>query len=140
MILTSALHTYFQIGNINKISISGFEGVEYIDKTDNNQMKKQTGNIIFNSEVNRIYFNSAAESVIHDPVLKRKIRVKHRDSNSIVVWNPWIEKCELNPDMEKSDYLKMVCVETVKTGSDRIELAPGTKFEYAAAISTERFK
>lgn len=136
--LTSALHTYFNIGDINKISITGLENTEYIDRADNFTKKIQKGLIVIASETVNGYLNTTADCIIQDPVLNRAIRIKKRGSNSTFVWNPWIEKCKQNEDMDDNDYLKMVCVETTKAGNDNIELEPGTKHEFATTISVEK--
>lgn len=136
--LTSALHTYFNIGDINKITITGLENTEYIDRTDNFTKKIQKGPIAINSETVRGYYNTTADCIIKDPVFNRAIRIKKRGSDSTFVWNPWIEKCALNEDMANDDYLKMVCVETTKAGDDSIKLEAGDKYEFAAIISVEK--
>ncbi len=140
MTLSSALHTYFNIGDINKITITGLENTEYIDRADSFTKKIQEGPITIRSETVNGYYNTTSDCIIHDPVLDRAIRIKKLGSNSTLVWNPWMEKCALNPDMAKDDYLNMVCVETTKHGDDSIKLAPGEEFEFAATISVEKLK
>src|SRR6056297_2971266 len=43
--LTEALHTYFAVGDISGVSVSGLDGVQYIDKTADERVVKQEGNI-----------------------------------------------------------------------------------------------
>jgi glucose-6-phosphate 1-epimerase len=133
---TDALHTYFFAGNAADITIKGLDKTDYIDKTDNFIRKTQHGDIAITSETNRIYCDTAAESVIIDPVLKRKIHVRKKGSNTTVVWNPWLKASDMK-DMTPESYQNMVCVETVNAVDDNIELSPGSEHVIAATISIE---
>ncbi|HKL22426.1 MAG TPA: D-hexose-6-phosphate mutarotase, partial [Tichowtungia sp.] len=70
--LTEALHTYFAVGDIPRVSISGLDGVQYIDKTADEAVAEQAGEITFSAETNRIYFDTAGECIIHDPEWNRR--------------------------------------------------------------------
>jgi glucose-6-phosphate 1-epimerase len=114
-----ALHTYFHIGDISKIMITGLQNVSYIDKVDQAIHKIQNDeNIIIDSETDRIYQISRSESdysstpiTIIDPVLDRKIEIRHQGITDVIVWNPWIDKAKAIVDMEDTDYQHFVCVE-----------------------------
>ncbi len=49
--VTQALHTYFKVGHIDQVAISGLEGIKYIDKTDNGLQKLQAGPVTIDTEV-----------------------------------------------------------------------------------------
>ena len=61
---------------------------------------------------------------IHDPGLKRTIRVEKSGSNSTVVWNPWLDKAQRMADFGDDEYLHMVCVESGNVAAHKITLAP----------------
>lgn len=136
--LTEALHTYFSLSDIRKISISGLDGAEYIETAGGiRENKTQSGNILFNSEVDRIYTDSVCDCVISDPGLGRKIRISKQGSRTTVVWNPWIAKSAKMPDYGDNEYPEMVCVETVNAGSDSITLSPGKIHRMKTILSSE---
>lgn len=121
-IFSRALHSYFNVENIESVSINGFDGVEYIDTLDNWQAFTQQGNIVFNREVDRIYQSSPSPIVLKDD--SKIITVSAQGSHSTVVWNPWIDKSMRLSQFDNLDYQKMVCVETGNIGDDIVELAP----------------
>ena len=123
--LTEALHTYFAVGDISRISISGLEEVQYIDKTANELVLTQKGAVTFSKETNRIYFDTAGECTIQDSEWNRRIRVVKTGSRSTVVWNPWSTQAATIPDFDNDEYPEMVCVETANCGPNALELAPG---------------
>lgn len=128
MILSQALHSYFRIGAINKISITGLEGREYLEKAtsfEHPETEQQIGAIAFEREVDRIFDNCSGDVTIIDPVLKRRIGIAKGGSRTYVVWNPWIAKSAGMPDFGEDEFRRMVCVETANTSGDRLTLEPG---------------
>ena len=120
-----ALHTYFAVGDVRHIVIRGLEGLPYLDKMDGGRRKRQSGPVTIGSETDRIYLESAADCVIDDPGLGRRIRISKRGSHSTVVWNPWIEKSARMGDFGENGYLHMVCVESANAADDVMTIAPG---------------
>lgn len=123
--LTQALHTYFAVGDVTHTNITGLEGYNYLDKTDNSREKSQKDPIIINAETDRVYPFDGGDIVIHDEALNRQIYIECEGSRSAIVWNPWIRVCEEKADLSSDDYRKMVCVETANAGNDIITLLPG---------------
>jgi glucose-6-phosphate 1-epimerase len=125
-VFENCLHTYFDVGDVNRVSISGLKGAEYLDKVANFAQKTETGEVIrIASEVDRIYLNTTAAVQITDQHLGRKITVDKQGSLSTVVWNPWITKAQQMPDFGNEEYERMVCVESGNVGSNNIRLGPG---------------
>ena len=122
--LGDALHTYFQVSDIRKVTIRGLEGCPYLDKVEDGKRKQQKGPVIISAETDRIYLDSSADCLIDDPGLKRRIRIAKRGSRSTVVWNPWIEKAAKMGDFGDDGYLNMVCVESANCADDVINLPP----------------
>lgn len=123
--LTEALHTYFEIGDISKVSVHGLEDTEYLDKVDGGQRKLQHGPVTIAGEVDRVYLDTRAECVIDDSVLQRKIHIHKQGGNSTVVWNPWIDKAEKMGDLGVDGYRHMLCVESGNAAEDVVTIAPG---------------
>jgi glucose-6-phosphate 1-epimerase len=136
--ITGAFHSYYQVGDINKIYVEGLDGHSYMDKVDGFKEKYQDGQVEILGETDRIYLGTPDDCVIHDPGFKRNIRIKKEGSKSTVIWNPWIAKAPQMKDLGDLDYQKFVCVETTNAGEDLITLAPGSKHALRANISIER--
>lgn len=135
--LTQALHTYFAIGDITHVSITGLEGLAYTDKTDNGHEKREDIAIRINAETDRVYPTAGGDIVIQDDTLKRNIRIESERSKTVVVWNPWIRVCEQKADLALEDYKKMVCVETANAGDDIITLQSNEDYTLKAVYSLE---
>ncbi|EKN4206627.1 D-hexose-6-phosphate mutarotase [Yersinia ruckeri] len=109
----AALHTYFQIGDISQIKISGL-GEKYIDKVLKVSDATQTGDLVFNGQTDRVYTQPQACSLIKDAALQRTIEVHHRHQSDVVAWNPGSELSCSMVDMPNDGYKTMVCVETAR--------------------------
>ena len=129
-----ALHAYHKVGNIQKARVRGLNAVEYIDKTDSNRKKVQSGEIAVVSETDRVYLNTQAAIELEDPVLHRRTRVEKQNSRTTVVWNPWIEKAHSLPDLADKEWIEMVCIETSNVGDFAVELAPGQQHIMKATL------
>jgi glucose-6-phosphate 1-epimerase len=121
----NCLHTYFQIGNIHQIGITGLRGVRYLDKVLGTESTETADILGIDSEVDRVFQDTIATVEIHDPALRRVIRVHKSGSESTVVWNPWVEKSKRMADFGDEEYPFMVCVESGNVGENSITLAPG---------------
>ena len=135
----NCLHTYFEIGDINQISIRGLKGAGYLDKVANFARKTEINDSIrINSEVDRTYLDTMSTVEIIDPVLKRKIRVEKHGSASTVVWNPWVAKAQQMPDFGNDEYQRIVCVESGNVASNTIKLPPGETSTLTVKLSSEK--
>ena len=115
----------------------GLEDTDYSDKVAPFGTVRQTGAVRFGGETDRVYLNTQADCLIHDPVLQRVIRISKTGSNSSVVWNPWTEKEKTFADMATGEYQGMLCVETVNAGTDCIRIGAGETHTMAAVIAVE---
>ncbi len=133
----NCLHTYFAVGDISAVTITGLKGARYLDKVANFAEKTETTDAIrIGSEVDRVYLDTAAPVEITDPRLGRKIRVEKTDSLSTVVWNPWIAKAHQMPDFGDEEYTTMVCVESGNVASNQITLPPGETSTLSVILSS----
>jgi len=134
----SCLHTYYAVGDISAVSITGLKGASYLDRTDNSAQKTETADAIkINSEVDRTFFDTAAAVEIVDQKLQRKIRVEKENSLSTVVWNPWIAKAKAMADFGDDEWPGMVCIETANAADNAITLAPGATHRMTTTIAVQ---
>ncbi|WP_428737463.1 D-hexose-6-phosphate mutarotase [Sulfurimonas sp.] len=119
--LSQAFHTYFSVSSIDDVIIRGLEDKEYLDAlTLKTELQKD--DITFNQEVDRVYQGVASEIILQDA--KRKIFINNSGSKSVVVWNPWIEKCARMSAMQSDAYKEFVCIESANAYDDKRELLP----------------
>jgi len=134
-----ALHTYLEIGDIEKITVDGLDKTDYLDKVGEHTMRSQTGGIKFSSEVDRVYVNTPSTCFILDPVLGRKISISKSDSLSTVVWTPWKEKADKMGDMGKNEgWKRMVCVETANALDNCVAVKAGSSHTLTAVYGAEK--
>lgn len=122
--LGEALHTYFHVGDIERVSLLGLEGLPYIDKVAGGERGLQGAALSFTGETDRIYL-SEGECQLLDPMLARNIIIEKRGSGATVVWNPWLEKSHAMGDMADDGYREMLCVESANAAEAEVTLAPG---------------
>ena len=109
---TNALHTYFNISDINQTELLGLSG-DYADKPSNFAIMQTPILYAFSEETDRIHLNPVEKVAIQEPGAMTEI--KSRGHDSIVVWNPWKELSESMADMPDDGYQNMLCVETAIT-------------------------
>ena len=131
---TEALHTYFNISDVKNVSLTGLDGVKYIDSLDGDSEKIQHGAIEIDAEIDRIYQDTEDECIIEDKGYNRNISITKVNSNSTVVWNPWIEKSSSMVDFDEGGYQKMLCVESANIGDEEIVLQSGEKHSMKVTI------
>ena len=129
--ITQAIHSYFLISDISKVSIKSLDNKKYLDALT---MKDeiQDGKIIFDKEIDRVYqgINSTLELEDED----RKIHIDNEGSSSCVVWNPWIEKCSRMSDMKDDAYKEFVCVESANAFDDFKIIKPNESHTLKATL------
>jgi len=136
IVIGQALHTYFSVDDVSHTSVYGLEDKSYLDKTDEFKQKIQSGPVNFNSEVDRVYLQTADDIIIDDQ--KRRIIIKKQGSQSTVVWNPWETVAEKMGDLGKDGYLKMLCVESANAAEDTVTINPGDNYTLLVTYETER--
>jgi glucose-6-phosphate 1-epimerase len=133
-----ALHTYFAIGDVHQVSVSGLENTAYIDKTDGLREKQRDAlPIRIGQETDEVYLNTSATCIIHDPAWSRRVTIAKSGSRSTVVWNPWIEKSKTLADLDPEEWRGMLCVETANVASNAITLAAGASSRMAVEIHVD---
>jgi D-hexose-6-phosphate mutarotase len=125
--IENCLHTYFQVGDINQVSLNGLQNAPFDDFAAGagGARKVETdAALLISKETNRVYPDNVATVEIHDAQLKRTIRVEKFHSASTVVWNPWTTQ-KLPDDFDPIEYTGMVCVESGNVKQNKLSLTPG---------------
>lgn len=134
----AALHTYLAVSDVRNIQITGLDNVTYIDKVDQFTLKQQAPTpITITGETDRVYLNTDAHCTLHDPGHNRRIVVEKYESQSTVVWNPWINKAKAMADFGDDEWPSMVCIETANVGKNAITLKPKQAHTMSAILRVE---
>jgi D-hexose-6-phosphate mutarotase len=132
------LHTYFAVGDITQVSITGLQGAPYLDKTDQGARKLESADALrITAETNRFYPDAPGAVEIHDAKFRRTIRVEKSHSASTVVWNPWTT--QRMPDFDPAEHRQMVCVESGNVGRNKLSLPPGQTAGLKVILSSRPF-
>src|SRR5581483_522947 len=99
LMIAEALHTYFSIGDIEKITLNGLTGTSYFDKVANSRRIEERDPVKLTGETDNVYLNTRTGVTINDPVLGRKIGVEKTGSSSTVLWNPFEAKAKTMADI-----------------------------------------
>lgn len=133
---SDALHTYFNIGNIEAIEIEGLQNTQFYEGFTMDLKGSENANLKFENETNRRYINHLSDCIIHDPILQRKIRVAKTGSKLSIVWNPAEAVTKTIVDMEPNGYKTFVCIEPANAypGIDMIHLKEGESHTLSTLI------
>jgi len=108
---TTALHTYFRVEDVEKASISGLTGLEYLDKTEGGaRSREEREEVKLTGWTDRVYLNSPDSLTIHGPP-GGKILFSKTNLADTVVWNPGEEKASEMGDLGSGNWGGFVCVE-----------------------------
>ena len=124
---TQALHTYFRVGDAERIRVTGLDGLTYADKFDDFNEHQQSGDWVLNGprdpgRSDRIYMNAGNSFELIDPDAQRKITLTTGGSKALVVWNPGSEWIKNFADLPGDGWKQYVCLEAANCGNDVIEL------------------
>lgn len=136
--ITEALHTYFAIGDVDAVRVTGLDGVQYLDKVLGMTQQTQIGDVLIAGEVDRVYVDTTASTLIVDAALERDIVINKRNSSATVVWNPAPEKEKGFADMNTGDYRKMLCVESGTAGGDMVTIVSGASHTLSVDYAVRR--
>lgn len=132
--ITVALHTYFSVLDIGTVCIQGLENRGYYNHLDGKHYT-QKGDVRIEEEVDRVYLNPAKIVTLLDG--NTRVNIQQEGSNSMVVWNPWIEKSKQMADMRDDGYKTTVCIETCNARDDARVLQPNATHILKAILSQE---
>ena len=135
---SAALHSYFNVVDVEWTSLAGLVECSYLDKTDQFRCKTQHETLLrFAGETDRIYLDTTAPCTIHDDARERRIRVRKMGSRTTVVWNPWAGRARQLDDFPDDGYRGMLCVESANAVNDLVDLAPGASHTLSVSIESD---
>lgn len=130
---TAALHSYFKVSDITDTEIKGIAG-KFIDKTHANAELKLSLPYLISTETDRIHLQDKHNSFNQIEILSgTHTKLEQSGHDSLVIWNPWIEKSQSMPDMDEHAYRTMLCAEASVTKG--ITLLPDTEHRLRQVIS-----
>ncbi len=131
-----ALHSYFTVGDVKAVSVTGLASTGYIDKTQaGKHLTEGTDPIRIGAETDRVYLETDAAVEIADPATRRTVRIAKKRSGSTVVWNPWIAKSRALPDLGDDEWPGFLCIESANIGPSAVILKAGESHEMQVTIS-----
>ncbi|TCS40189.1 D-hexose-6-phosphate mutarotase [Reinekea marinisedimentorum] len=133
--ISQALHTYFSCANIDDVRIQGLEDARFLNRLEDKAYDLK-GEFCFDQEVDGVVLDKG-EPVKLVNLGKEAVTMTRRGSNSMVLWNPWIEKSKSLSNFNDLEYTKMFCVETTNTSEDSRLVKPGNSHVMCMEISTE---
>jgi glucose-6-phosphate 1-epimerase len=138
MTYEDGLHTYFAVADLAPVRLEGLHGATYLDKRDGSRRKvDDERRFAFTRDVDRTYVNTDATVAIHDPANRRTIYLDKHGSNTTVVWNPAPLLTPNFADLADDSWRRFVCVETVNSNDNRLQLAPGRSHTTAMTVRVE---
>jgi glucose-6-phosphate 1-epimerase len=139
--IENCLHTYFHVGDIGAVSITGLQDAPFDDNAagGNGARKVESDSVLhITKETNRVYPDNTSAVEVRDENLKRMIRVEKFNSNSTVVWNPWTTQ-KLPDDFDLAEHKNMVCVESGNVKQNKISLVPGKTSVLKVVLLSQNF-
>lgn len=132
--ISTALHTYFSVSDIDTVCIQGLKNKVYYNNLDGKH-STQKDDVLIREEVDRVYLNPLKTVTLLDG--NTRVNIQQEGSGSTVVWNPWIERSKQMADMNDDGYKTMVCIETCNARDDERVLQPNESHVLKAVISQE---
>ena len=133
VMLTQALHTYFPTPDITQTKVDGLQGAQYIEFGEG--PFEQQSEVGFARETDMVYSGASAQQWLRTP--NGTIRVERENSQSCVLWNPWIEKSKRLSNFADEEYKTMLCLEAANVLDDKVTLAGGDSHTLSTIISWE---
>jgi len=139
---TQALHNYFKVSDALQVSVSGLDGLSYLDKFEDYATPRiQKGDWSLNDprdpgRSDRIYTQAGGRYVLKDPGLKRRIEITTQGSRSLVAWNPGEKGAAGMADVGPG-WKNYVCLEAANAGPDVVTLAPGARHVLKQTLSVQ---
>ncbi|MGB0206135.1 MAG: D-hexose-6-phosphate mutarotase [Neptuniibacter sp.] len=134
---TSALHTYLNISEIEAVSVSGLEGIRYLDTLNGWKPENDDAPVRISGETDRVYQNLDKPVRLSDSGFKRAIRLDADNAPDMVVWNPWQDKAKRLSNFADDAYQRMICLESAHVLDNLKSLEPGESFVMQMSVSQE---
>lgn len=134
-VFEEALHTYFRVGEAERVRVRGLNQVNYLDNTDGNREKVQSGDVVPAAPTDNAYLNTHGALELIDPTLHRVLVTRKENSATTVVWNPLQQGASSIADLGNDEWRKMTCVEASNILHAAVSLEPGQCHTMGATLS-----
>jgi glucose-6-phosphate 1-epimerase len=134
-----ALHTYNRVADVHDVRLQGLDAVRFLDNTESNREKTQSGDVAIVSQTDNAYLNTRNEVDLLDPVMRRRIRLRKANSLTTVVWNPWREAAKGMQDLGDGEWTQFLCAEASNILGCAVDLDPGQEHKMTAVLSVAKF-
>ncbi|MEM7576759.1 MAG: D-hexose-6-phosphate mutarotase [Planctomycetota bacterium] len=130
-----ALHTYFVVGDVRQVNVTGLHGRRLIDNLadtespmrplrERHRFTEDREQLRFDGECDRVYLDVPGPITLNDPVLARTIELTQTGCPSAVVWNPHVETSKGFSDLPDNAWPGFLCIESGLIADDAVTLAP----------------
>ena len=133
-----ALHTYNRVADVRDARLKGLDTACFLDNTDSNKEKTQSGDVAIASPTDSAYVNTPNAVDLIDPTMRRRIRLRKINSLTTVVWNPWAEAAAKMRDLGDGEWRQFLCVEASNILGAAVNLPPGQVHKMTAALSVTK--
>ncbi len=133
--ISSALHSYLNISDSEKIKVEGLENTEYRDDVLHTTSLQNESQLSIKGEFDRQYINTSKSCLINDPSFERQIQIDKEGSQTTVVWNPGDKLSSKMKDLGDNEYKNMLCIEAANNINDTITINPGESHSLQTQIS-----
>jgi glucose-6-phosphate 1-epimerase len=130
-----ALHTYNRVADVREARLLGLDNVHFLDNTDSNKEKTQSGDVVIVAQTDNAYLNTQNDVDLVDSKMRRRIRLKKSNSLTTVVWNPWREAAARMSDLAENEWTQFLCVEASNILGAAVTVAPGAEHKMTAVLS-----
>lgn len=128
-------HTYFEVPEVEKVSVEGLNGLKYFNKVEGQFVTKEDKPVTFHGEVDRVYEATPSQIAV-DYDGKPIYEVQTENLKDTVVWNPWEKGANSMSDFSpKEDFHKMVCVESGSV-AEFVKLAPSKSWKATVTLKS----
>lgn len=128
-VLTQAMHTYFAVGDVEKVSVHGLDGARYKSRLELHEVRTQVGPVTTGLACDSTFVQTQGprtyQYALVDPAWQRTIQIETSGSQSMVVWNPGQLGAQSMADVPSVAWRDFLCVETANAADDRVHLEPG---------------
>lgn len=132
---SAALHSYLGISDCEQAMVEGLEDCRYIETLNDWSEQRQSGPVLIDRELDRIYGPVPNTIRLKDQTWQRELTLASTGSNSAVVWNPWRDKAKRLSCFADTAYREMLCIETANALDDCVMLKPGLSHCLGVKIS-----
>lgn len=129
---TGALHTYLAVHGADMAALQGLDGSAFWDAAQGFAPAVQAGNVALGAEVDRVYARVDQPVVLQDAAGRLAIG-QDAQWPETVVWNPGPTLCAGLPDMQPTDWMRMLCVEAAAINQP-VALQPGQHWQAAQTL------